>query len=339
MTALRKYQKLEGTGLWRETPEAQRREVVVAFGDASLMLSDPRTGVALSHWSLPAVTRLNPGGTPAIYAPDLSGDETLELDDPTLMGAIETVRGALAAARPRPGRLRAGVVAGGLAVLALLAVFWLPDALVRQTASMVPDSKRAEIGRQALADITRVTGLPCSDPLGLTAASHLSDRLFGPGKGQILILRDAPRPATHLPGGLILLSRNLIETPDSPQVAAGFALAEQARADLLDPLVPVLRHAGLGATLRLLTSGTLPPTALAGYAETLLTAAPGAVVDQSLLAAFTAAEVASGPYARAVDPSGATVQPLIDGDPFRDTLAPPLLSDEDWVSLQAICQT
>lgn len=338
MTALRKYQKLEGTGLWRETPEAQRREVVVAFGDATLILSDPRTGIALSHWSLPAVTRLNPGGIPAIYAPDLSGDETLELDDSTLMGAIDTVRDALAAAQPRPGRLRGGVVAGGLAVLGLLAVFWLPDALVRQTASMVPVSKRAEIGRQALADVTRVTGLPCAAPLGLAAASHLSDRLFGAEKGQILILRNAPRPASHLPGGLILLSRSLVETPDSPQVAAGFALAEQARADLLDPLVPVLRHAGLGATLRLLTSGTLPPAALAGYAETLLTEAPGAVPDETLLEAFATAEVAAGPYARAVDPSGATVAPLIEEDPFRDTLAPPLISDEDWVSLQAICQ-
>ena len=61
MTALKKYQKLESPGLWRDAPEAQRREVVVAFGEASLVLSDPRTGSALSHWSLAAVHRLNPG--------------------------------------------------------------------------------------------------------------------------------------------------------------------------------------------------------------------------------------------------------------------------------------
>lgn len=338
MTALRKYQKLEGTGLWRETPEAQRREVVVAFGDATLILSDPRTGIALSHWSLPAVTRLNPGGTPAIYAPDPSGDETLELDDSTLLGAIETVRGALAAAQPRPGRLRFGVVAGVFAALILLTVFWLPGALVRQTAEMVPDSKRAEIGRQALADVTRLTGLPCASPLGTGAASRLSDRLFGPGKAQILILRDSPRPSAHLPGGLILLSRALVESPDSPQIAAGYALAEQTRAAALDPLVPVLDHAGLPATLRLLTSGTLPRDTLSGYAETLLTGLPAAIPDETLLASFADAGVATGPYARAVDPTGTTVRALIDGDPLGDTLAPALLSDEDWVSLQAICQ-
>lgn len=338
MTALRKYQKLEGNGLWRETPEAQRREVIVAFGDASLVLSDPRTGVALSHWSLPAVTRLNPGATPAIYAPDPTGDETLELDDSTLMGAIETVRGALAAARPRPGRLRTGVLAGVLIGLALLAVFWLPDALVRQTAAMVPEAKRTEIGRQALADVTRVTGIPCAAPYGLRAAAHLSDRLFGPAKGQILIVRDAPQHAVHLPGGLILLSRSLVETPDSPDVAAGFVLAEQVRATAEDPLVTVLRHAGLGATFRLLTSGTLPQGALAGYAEALMTLPPDPVDPQTLLDAFTAAGIASAPYARALLPPQ-TSGPLIDSDPFRGTLAPALLSDEDWVSLQAICQS
>lgn len=338
MTALNKYQKLEGTGLWRETPQAQRREVVVAFGDASLILSDPRTGIALSHWSLPAVTRLNAGGAPAIYAPDPSGDETLELDDPTLTGAIETVRGALAAARPKPGRLRFGVTAGVFAALTLLAVVWLPGALVRQTAEMVPNSKRAEIGRQALADVTRLTGLPCATPLGLGAAARLSDRLFGPGQAQILILRDSPRPSAHLPGGLILLSRSLVESPDSPQVAAGHALAEQTRAAAQDPLVPVLTHAGLPATLRLLTSGTLPEGALSGFAETLLTSAPAAIPDAALLEAFAAAGVATAPYARAVDPTGVEGQALIAEDPFRDTLAPPLMSDEDWVSLQAICQ-
>ena len=79
-TALKKYQKLESPGLWREAPELQRREVVVAFGEASLTLSDPRTDSALSHWSLPAVERLNPGETPALYSPGRDALETLELD-------------------------------------------------------------------------------------------------------------------------------------------------------------------------------------------------------------------------------------------------------------------
>ncbi len=35
-TALKQFTKLESTGLWREAPELQRREVIVNFGEASL---------------------------------------------------------------------------------------------------------------------------------------------------------------------------------------------------------------------------------------------------------------------------------------------------------------
>ena len=38
MTALRKYEKLEATALWRETLATQRREVYVSFGDTSLVI-------------------------------------------------------------------------------------------------------------------------------------------------------------------------------------------------------------------------------------------------------------------------------------------------------------
>jgi hypothetical protein len=338
MTALKKYQKIEAVGLWREAAESQRREVVVAFGDASLVLSDPRTGTALTHWSLPAVVRLNGGDIPAIYALDADADETLELDDPTLVGAIETVRSALAAARPRPGRLRGAIVAGVVGVLLLLAALWLPGALVRQTAELVPPATRSEIGRMALADLTRLTGQPCAGALGVQAALRLTDRLFAPGPEQILIVRDAPRPAVHLPGGLILLSRDLVESPDGPEVAAGFALAEAARSRTEDPLVPLLTHAGPLATLRLLTTGTLPAASTSGYGEALLTRAPAPVDPEVLLADFAASGVPSTPYAYALDPSGESVLDLIEADPQRGRTPAPVLPDGDWISLQSICQ-
>ena len=47
MTALSKYQRLESAGLWRQDADAQRRDVVVNLGDASLVLSDPRSEMPL----------------------------------------------------------------------------------------------------------------------------------------------------------------------------------------------------------------------------------------------------------------------------------------------------
>jgi hypothetical protein len=80
MTALSEFQRLEAQGSWRESPDARLREVVVSFGDATLMLSDPKSDTPLSHWSLPAVTRLNPGKSPAIFSPGPDDrDETVRL--------------------------------------------------------------------------------------------------------------------------------------------------------------------------------------------------------------------------------------------------------------------
>jgi hypothetical protein len=339
MTALKKYQKLESSGLWRDAADAQRREVVVAFGEASLILSDPRTGNPLAHWSLPAVQRINPGAQPALYAPDSGAEaEILEIEDSTMIGAIETVRGAIDHARARPGRLRSGLIAAGTVGALLLCVLWLPQALIAQTAAMVPDSKRAEIGRMALADETRVTGLPCAQPLGLRAAERLSERVLGVAGGQILFVRDGVGAAAHLPGNIILLSRHLVEDQNGPDVAAGFALAEKLRAEIDDPLVPLLRHAGLVATFRLLTSGVLPEGSLDGYAETALSAAPLLLPEALLLDRFRSAGLASSPYAYALDPSGETVLGLIEADPFRDVAPPPILPDGEWISLQTICQ-
>lgn len=53
MTALEQYQRLEAAGTWRETRKAGLRDVIVSFGDATLILSDPRSETPLAHWSLP----------------------------------------------------------------------------------------------------------------------------------------------------------------------------------------------------------------------------------------------------------------------------------------------
>ncbi len=71
----------------------------------------------------------------------------------------------------------------------------------------------------------------------------------------------------------------------------------------------------------------------------MLTAPPLPLGDEPLLAAFEAASLPSTPYAYALDPSGETTLGLIEADPFRGKTAPATLTDEDWVSLQAICET
>lgn len=336
-TALHKYARLESPGLWREAPGAQRREVIVAFREATLVLSDPKSESALSHWSLPAVTRMNKGSLPAIYAADPEGAETLELDDPDMIAALETVRDALESKRPRPGRLRGFALGAGTSIILALGVFWMPDAVYRHTALVLPAATRQAIGQYALADVQRLTGSPCASPLGTYALTDLADRLFGQHQARILVMRDAVTTATHLPGGVILVGRKVIEEEDGPEVLAGLAIVERLRAEMNDPILPVLRYAGLTATFRLLTSGLLPAGSVEGYGKALLTDTPPAVPDDFVIQRFRSAGVPTGPYARTIDPTGNATTNLIANDPMAGLVPQALMNDSDWVGLQGIC--
>lgn len=337
MTALSEYQRLECTGLWREAPDAQRREVIVSFGDATLVISDPRNARALTHWSLPAVIRLNSGRSPALFAPGEDAGEALEIEDEAMIAAIAKVHKLIEARRPHPGRVRGAFVVAMIGAVLALGLLWLPRTLVSHTAAALPASKQLEIGRMALADLTRLTGRPCKGPEGSEVLAKLGTELPG-GADRLVVLPQGITTTAHLPGGLILLSKQLFDADRSPDVALGMILAETLRRDASDPMTGILRHAGVGATLRLLTTGNLPDGALAGYGEELLTARATSVADAALIQRFAKAGVATTPYAYALDPTGETVLGLIEADPFRATPAPAsALTDTEWVALQGIC--
>lgn len=340
MTALAQYQRLEATGTWRAAPEAQRRDVIVSFGDATLILSDPRSEVPLSHWSLPAVTRLNPGQLPALYAPDAAAteDELLQIDDDVMIGAIERVHQAIAHSRPHPGGLRGSTM---LAVAALIAVFgawWLPGATLNHAARIAPPAQRSEIGRQVLADLVRVAGSPCRRAAADVVLDRLAARVL-PRGGRATVLPQPVTGARALPGGIVVIGSDLLQPGDTGQaVALGHVLAASEGAAETDPLLSALSYAGFTATLRLLTTGALPRNSLDGYAEALLATPPPLPEDEPLLARFAAAGVPSEPYARALDPTGEATLGLIEADPFRTRLpASSVLSAEEWNALVLIC--
>lgn len=340
MTALAQYQRLEATGTWRPGPKAQRRDVIVSFGDATLVLSDPRSEVPLSHWSLPAVARLNPGRLPALYAPDAGApeDEQLEIADELMIGAIERVHHAIAQARPHPGRLRGGLMLTIAALIAGAAALWLPDATLRHAARIAPPAQRAEIGRQVLAELVRVVGAPCRRPAADVVLDRLAPRVL-PRGGRLAVLPQPFSRARPLPGGLVVIGPDLLRPGEEGQwVAVGHILAAAEAAAEDDPLLSALRHAGFAATARLLTTGTLPGDSLGGYAEALLSAPPPRPEDEPLLARFAAAGVPSEPYARDLDPSGEATLGLIEADPFRTRLPDTMvLTPEEWTALTGIC--
>lgn len=339
MTALTKYQRLEASALWREAPGARAREVIVGLREATIILSDPRSEDALAQWSLPAIERLNPGQMPARFAPGRDAGEDLETSDAEMIAALEQVHRVLERRKPRPGRLR-GLILGAtaLAVVGVL-VFWLPGQIKSYTASVLPAPTRAGLGEMALADLAQLTGQPCKSLPGRRAATVLAERLFPENPPRIEVLPDGLGQPGHLVGNIILLPAALVERADGPGAVAGFLLAEDLRARALDPADAFLAHVGLGATLRLLTTGTLPEDAAKGFGERFLASAPPPLpATDDLIAAFATAQVSSALYGDAIKGDPALKdKALKDADPFP--LGSPLavLSDENWLELQAIC--
>ena len=341
MTALNKYQRLECSGLWRPSPKAQRREVVVAFGDASLVLSDPGKSVPLTHWSLPAVRRRTPRGEiPAIFSPDMDEGETLELDEPEMIAALDAVEASLQSARRRPMRRYLALGAGMIALAAIALALWFPDALLRHAAQIVPPAKRAEIGQMILTDLQRAGHTVCNGAAGAQALERFAARVVpGDGAPRIVVLEgSALTGAVELPGRTVLLGQSVLTDHDAPEIPAGHILAARLAAERSDPLHAALGAAGLRATMVLLTTGDLPGVAVRGHGAARIANAPQDPDPDALLERFRSAEIASTPYAYARDPSGETTLRLIEADPYRGDPAPPqLLSDGEWVALQGVC--
>ncbi len=336
MTALDRYVRLESEALWRAGTDAQRRDVTISFGDATLVIADG-AGRPLAHWSLPALNRQNPGETPAIYAPDDVASEVLEIADTTMVDAIEQVRKALSKARPQPGKLRYWLTAGLIVVTLLLAVFWLPGALTRQTLAVVPLPKRIEIGAALLGHMQQQTGTPCQTPQATAAATRLAQRLFGTETvTRVIVVPQLAQGAVALPGGLIVLDYGVLQSSDDPAAAAGFILASRAAVIHHDPLERLLKQEGLGTTFRLLTTGEIPREILRDNAQALLQDVPTLADPDQLRNMFAAASIPQSPYLAVADARTGNM-PDLGADPIEGQPVPLILTDSDWVSLQNIC--
>lgn len=338
MTALTEFQRLEAQGSWRETPEARLREVVVSVGDATLILTDPKSDLPLSHWSLPAVTRTNPGELPAIYAPGSQGaDETVEIDDPLMIAAIERVHRAIAARRAHPGRLRGGLTIMAVVAMLAAAVIWLPEAIIGHAAGIAPPAQQRMIGEAVLTDIERSTGAVCTRASGQAVLDWLTPRLVGQD-AQIRVVPGPLNGALRLPGNLYVLGSDLLDGAPDPEAAAGHLIAARLATDPADATRRALDHAGLRAALQLMTLGSLTDGAMTGFGEGLLSQPVPRPGDANLLSAAEEAGISSEPYALSIDPTGDSVLGLIEGDPFRlDARPKALLTDQQWLALQQIC--
>ena len=303
MTALKDYERLESTALWREAEDRPAREVILSLGEATLTISDG-SGAPIGHWSLPAIERIDGGeGPPGRFRPGPNAPESLEISDELMIAALDRLRQAIERRRPRPGRLRIWAALLALGGFAALMIFWLPGAMISHTASLVPPAERGQIGARILAAIEGGGARLCTGELGRAALSRLQARLLPDMPGRVEVLQDLGTRA-HLPGGIILLPASLLDDDPGPPAFSGALLAEAGRIRQRDPLDALLQRAGLLPALHLLVTGDLGEEVIRGEAARILSLkAPGG----------------DGAPPPAPPPS------------------PAVLSDDEWLSLQQIC--
>lgn len=209
MTALEKYTRLETLGQWRESPEAAPKEVIVSFGNATLLLSDVNEN-PLGHWAMAATLQISLDGSRAIYTPDTEGYETLEIDDAQMVEAIAQVSQIATASKRKTPWLRwisvALILSAGV-VLAKATPDLLRDQAVRMTS---PESAR-KLGR----DMLEVLEFPvCREPRADAARMQLQLRVL-PNSDVLLIVTTSITQVSILPGNIILIGDTLLRSLQS----------------------------------------------------------------------------------------------------------------------------
>ncbi len=325
MTALDRYAKLEAVARYLDGVSAEAREVVVSFGERSLVIVglDDR---AIAHWPLASLRAVGaPAERPLELVPDPTSDERVLLEDSEMSAAIAEICPGLhkrPATLPRPRR-RAALRAAALVAVAAVAagVLYalmppLPDRLV----DMVPPEREAALGNAVFARLPAMLGRGastgasagpsagpavnvCAAAEGVAARRALAARLAPAGLSfplRLSVLDDPGVDALTLPGGRVVILRGLVDAARTPEELAGVLAHAAGHALRRDPLEAALDSPGLGAAGILFGDAT-GSAAVRRAAEAALdpAAAPEAeaAADAAAFAILAEAGLPSRPFA------------------------------------------
>lgn len=337
-TALKKFERLESLALWRDGPDAQRREVMLSFGLSSIIITDTAER-PLGHWSLTAIERLNPGGTPALFAPDSEASETLEIDDPTMIEAIETVRRAIARKKPRNGRLRLAI--GGLTFIAVscAGIFGVPAALEKQALKSLPSVAEQEIGAAIATELWKITGRPCRSTFANGALDALRNAVVENSENSaIYIVKDAIKTVVGLPGGSFAIGAPLVEDFDSPAISAGYLASAVVASSDWSPMNELVDSLKFFELVNLVTTGKIDQETASRFARKLISEQHEIAPDEDFIALLVDKGISIRAIADAIDITGEFSIEMNEAAIVLQPNPSKIMNDGDWVALQAICE-
>lgn len=371
MTALAQYERLEAPGRYFDGETAKPREVIVKFGDASLIVTNMED-LPITHWSLAGLRDVSHEGGGLVLTPDFDSDERLVVDDADMVAAIRTVCPDLKRGKPVSGRnWRKVAIWAAVAVGSIYAiVFHLVPSLADQLATLIPPEAEITMGEKMVdqfANLLTEGDEPqyCSTPQGDAALAAMTARFEGPAGAhvplKVQVLDLGMINAFALPGGQIVLFRGLLKAADTPEEVAGVLAHEIGHVYARDPTRLTLRSAGTAGLIGVLLGDFTGATVTVALSEALLRS--GYQREAETNADAFAAELLSREglptkplaifFDKLAEKSGQrpellshlSTHPDLGGraaatraaDQVGEEPFTPVLTDQEWVALQNIC--
>ena len=264
MTALDRYTRLEALGQWREAPEQDPQEVVVSFGNATLVLSDLNE-IPLCHWAMAATSRMSLEGSKAVYTPDTEGFETLEIDDAEMVEAIAQVSRAAVTVNRRTPWLRWVFLMILVSIIA--AISYVTPTLLRDQALRMTSLESA---RKMGTDMVATLGVKiCREARADAARELFQSRVFPDGRTLLVIANNQPQVSVF-PGGVILIGGNTLQNIQTPNELADLVTALAAENET--SVARLFEASSLRELFEYITSGTLSKSRLADAANSIINA-------------------------------------------------------------------
>ena len=333
MTALDKYIRLEATGQWIEA-DGHSREVVVSFGNATLVLSDFQDQ-PLSHWSLSALNIAEQKADKVIYAPDPDSRERLIIDDAQMVEAIAAVSSDAQNFESTPQVSRnwlRPVTALLVLLIAGLVVWYGPDALRHKAISLIPQERAVLLGGDVFDAMDQQRCLP----RGRQGLRELTRVLGFKGRDAVRVVKGDAR-LSALPGAQVMVSDGFLRKAGSGEELAGWLALARETGRNTSAMQTFIAQQSVGQVLNFLMNGEFSQGDIdwmAAYAQKT-DMRPSRANLTAALDLLSKSGVPDGPFLTAVAKAYPDLRPV--PAPSSVTNVAPLIDDQSWVGLQEIC--
>lgn len=264
-----------------------------------------------------------------------------------------------------------GIWAGGAVASVLLILFVILPALANTLATMIPAEREAALGKQALNQISKLLssqdadGLTCKDPAGLAALEKMAARMAGDRAFEydldIRVFDHGMVNAFAVPGGHVVLFDGLLDAANTPEEIAGVLAHEIAHVVNRDPTRLTLRTAGSVGILGMVFGDFAGGAVVLVLVERLMNASYSqeaeTAADTYAHVMLAEAGLPSTPFAEFFEKlnhkhgdsegimSHLSSHPNLSGraeaakdaDTVGDNSFRPVLTDQEWADLKAIC--